>query len=338
MLVYVARRLALAVPLLLGLTLLTFVISHAVPADPVVATLGQRAADSPEIVRRFRERYGLDRPLPVQYVRYLQALLSGDWGVSISSGRPVLEDIRQYLPATVELATVAIALSVGLGVPLGIASARRRGRLTDHASRLVAVAGVSVPVFWLGLMALVVFYWWLGLAPGPGRLSARYAAPPAVTGLYLVDSLLAGDLATFRAAAAHIWLPASVLALYTMGIVVRVTRAALLEVFAEDYLRTARAKGASERRVVYRHALRNAMLPTLTMIGLAYGSLLSGAVMTETVFAWPGLGLYAFRTSTVLDFPAIMGVTLVIGLVYVAVNLVVDLLHAVLDPRVRPAR
>ncbi len=158
MLAYVARRVALAVPLLLGLTLLTFVISHAVPADPVVATLGQRAADNPEIVRRFRQQYGLDRPLPVQYVRYLSALLWGDWGVSISSGRPVLDDIRQYLPATIELATVAIALSVAVGVPLGVMSARRRGRLADHASRLVAVAGLSVPVFWLGLMALVVFY------------------------------------------------------------------------------------------------------------------------------------------------------------------------------------
>ena len=321
----------------IGVTLISFVISHAVPSDPVVANLGQQASQRPEIVAAYRARWGLDQPLYMQYLSFLGNLAHGELGTSLNTRRPISQDVRQFLPATLELSTVAILFALVLGLPLGILSAIYRDGPLDHLARLVSLVGVSIPIFWLAAVSLVIFYAALQIAVGPGRLGPQIQPPPAVTGLYTVDSLLAGDLVTFRSAVEHLMLPGLVLGSSVMGLITRVTRSSLLEVLGQDYVRTARAKGLIEHTVVLRHALRNALIPTVTVLGLAYGSLLSGAVMTETIFAWPGLGRYAYQSAVSNDFPSIMGVTFVIALMYIFVNLVVDLLYAVLDPQIRYA-
>ena len=321
-------------PMLVGITLLTFLLSHAVPADPVTASLGEQAAADPAVVAAFRREWGLDRTLPEQYGIYLWNLVRGNFGVSISTRQPVWLDLRQTFPATVELAVVAMTASILVGIPLGVLSAVKRGRLIDHLTRVVSLIGVSVPIFWLGLIALVVFYARLGWAPSPGRLSATLGPPPMVTGFLLIDSLLAGRPAVARDALSHLLLPAAVLATYNLGIVTRLMRGSTLDVLGEDYVRTARAKGLAEGAVTLRHAARNALIPVITVIGLSFGRLLSGAVIIETVFAWPGLGSYAFRTATSLDFPAIMGITLIVAVVYLIINLLIDISYALLDPRV----
>jgi peptide/nickel transport system permease protein len=321
----------------IGVTLISFVISHAVPSDPVVANLGQQASQRPEIVAAYRARWGLDQPLYIQYLSFLGNLAHGELGTSLNTRRPISQDVRQFLPATLELSTVAILFALVLGLPLGILSAIYRDGPLDHLARLVSLVGVSIPIFWLAAVSLVIFYAALQIAVGPGRLGPQIQPPPAVTGLYTVDSLLAGDLVTFRSAVEHLMLPGLVLGSSVMGLITRVTRSSLLEVLGQDYVRTARAKGLIEHTVVLRHALRNALIPTVTVLGLAYGSLLSGAVMTETIFAWPGLGRYAYQSAVSNDFPSIMGVTFVIALMYIFVNLVVDLLYAVLDPQIRYA-
>jgi peptide/nickel transport system permease protein len=244
-------------------------------------------------------------------------------------------DLRQTFPATVELAVVAMAASVVFGIPLGVLSAVKRGRLIDQLTRVISLIGVSMPIFWLGLIALVVFYARLGWAPSPGRLSATLGPPPLVTGFLLIDSLLAGRPAVARDALGHLLLPAAVLATYNLGIVTRLMRGSTLDVLGEDYVRTARAKGLAEGAVTLRHAARNALIPVITVIGLSFGRLLSGAVIIETVFAWPGLGSYAFRTATSLDFPAIMGVGIVVATIYVVANLLVDVAYALIDPRIQ---
>ncbi len=318
----------------LGVTLISFVVSHAVPADPVVSNLGQIASQRPEIVQAFRERWGLDKPLYEQYIVFVRNLAHGEFGISINTRRPVRKDLALFLPATIELATVAVLLALVLGVPLGIFAAIRRDGPIDHLARLVSLVGVSIPIFWLATVSLVLFYATLHWTVGPGRLGPQMERPEIVTGFFTIDSLLAGDFAAFRDALAHLILPGLVLASSIMGLVTRVTRSSMLEVLSQDYTRTARAKGLSELRVVARHALRNALIPTVTILGLAYGGLLAGAVMTETIFAWPGLGRYAFESVITNDFPSIMGVTFVIGIMYVAVNLCVDLLYGWLDPRI----
>jgi peptide/nickel transport system permease protein len=332
---FLARRLLLMVVAAVGVTLISFVISHAVPTDPVVANLGQQASQRPEIVAAFRARWGLDRPLHEQYLRFVGGVVQGDLGTSINTRRAITTDMREFLPATIELSTVSILLALVFGLPLGVFAALGRDGPIDTIARFVSLAGVSIPIFWLAILALVVLYSTLHLTPGPGRLSPGMLAPPHVTGFYTIDSLLAGDFATFRATLAHLALPSLVLSSSIMGLVTRITRASMLEVLSQDYLRTARAKGLSERTVVVRHALRNALIPTVTVLGLAYGSLLSGAVMTETIFAWPGIGRYAFQATTQNDFPAIMGVTFVIALIYILVNLVVDIVYGLLDPQIR---
>jgi len=332
---YIARRLGLAAVAMIGLTVITFVVSHAVPADPIVANLGQQASQRPEIVAAFRAKWGLDRPLHVQYLTFLGGLVRGDFGVSINTRRAVTRDLKQFLPATVELSTAAIIFAVVVGLPLGVLSALYRDSPIDHLARLVSLVGVSIPISWLATVSLVVFYAALSLAPGPGRLGPQVPMPPGLTGFYVIDSLLTGHFATMRSALAHLVLPALVLSSSVMGLVTRVTRSSMLEVLSNDFMRTARAKGLAERTVVVRHALRNALIPTVTILGLAYGSLLSGAVMTETIFAWPGLGRYAFEAAISNDFPSIMGVTFVIALMYVLANLAVDLAYGVLDPQIR---
>jgi len=333
--VFIGRRLILMIPILIGITLVAFAVSHAVPADPVIANLGQRAQDDPSIVARYRHEWGLDQPLPVQYLIYVKNLLHGDLGVSITSRRPVTTDLRQYFPATLELATAATIFSVLIGIPLGVLAAVRRNRPTDHISRLVSLIGISTPVFWLGLLALIVFYSHLGWFPGDGQIDVGIQPPRTITGMLVVDSFITGDWAAFANGLWHLILPAVVLGSYTLGIVTRMTRGSMLEVLAQDYIRTARAKGVNPRSVVFRHALRNALIPTLTLVGLAYGSLLSGAVLTETIFSWPGIGRYATTTAGTLDFPAIMGVALLTAFIYVVLNLIVDVLYGVLNPQIR---
>jgi peptide/nickel transport system permease protein len=332
---FILRRLLLMVPLLLGVTLLSFVIANTVPSDPVVANLGQSAMSDPKIVAAFKAQWGLDQPKSVQYLVYLRNLLSGNLGMSIRSRRPVLDDLKAYLPATIELATTATVIGVGIGLILGIFSAVWKNSFADFAVRFISLIGISAPVFWLALVSLIIFYVQLRWVPGIGRLDSGIDSPPVVTGFFTIDSLLAGQWSTFVNALGHLILPSVVLGSYSMGLITRITRSAMLETLSQDYIRTARSKGLRERAVLTRHAFKNALIPVLTVIGLSYGTLLSGAVLTETIFAWPGIGRYAYRASTTLDFPAIMGVTLLIALIFSIINLVTDVLYHIADPRLR---
>jgi peptide/nickel transport system permease protein len=332
---YFFRRLLFVIPTLLGITAAAFIIANAIPADPINANLPQSVLNDEEIVAAFRARWGLDKPPIEQYFTYLGNLLEGDLGVSIKSRKPVIDDLKQFIPATFELATFGIFFGILIGVGFGIVSAVRRNTLVDYAVRTFTLVGVSFPVFLLALIGLTVFYAQLGWVGGPGRLSTIVKAPPSVTGWFTIDSLLAGQWGTFTNTISHIVLPALVLGSYVSGIIARITRSSLLEVLSADYVRTARAKGVHERNVIWRHALSNALIPVVTVIGLSYGTLLSGAVLTESIFAWPGIGRYMFRASTSQDFPAIMGGSIMIAIVYIGVNFVVDILYYFLDPRIR---
>ncbi|MDR7520800.1 MAG: ABC transporter permease [Armatimonadota bacterium] len=317
------------------ITLIGFVLTYLIPADPLAMVLSERAMANPEIVRAYRERWGLDAPPAVRYVRYVTNLVRGDLGISIATQQPVAEDLKTFVPATVELTLAAMAVAVAVGLPLGVIAAVFRDRWPDHAARVGSLIGVSMPVFWLGLLTLSAFYYRLQVAPGPGRLDPQIVPPPVITGLMVLDALLARDWAVVASALHHLVLPSLVLGAYVMGVITRVTRSSVLEVLAQDFIRTARAKGLAERLVVGRHALRNALIPTITVVGLAFGNLMAGAVMTETIFAWPGIGRYAVDAASKLDFPAIMGVTLFVALVYVLLSVLVDLAYAWMDPRIR---
>lgn len=334
---YILRRLFLIMPLLVGITLVSFFIANAVPADPITANLPQNALNDEAMVQAFREKWGLDQPLHIQYLTYLGNLLQGDMGTSIKTRNPVTEDIQQFLPATMELATLAIVLGMLMGISFGVLSAVFRNTLLDYALRIFALIGVSFPVFLLALVGLQIFYAQLGWVAGPGRLGFRMDEPEFITGFFTLDALLAGDWTTFQNAFSHLILPALVLASFISGIIARITRSSLLEVLGQDYIRTARSKGVRESWVVLKHGLRNALIPVVTIIGLSYSNLLAGAVLTESIFAWPGIGRYMFRASTSQDFPAIMGVSLLIAVIYVGVNFVVDILYYFLDPRIRMA-
>jgi peptide/nickel transport system permease protein len=334
---YIIRRVLLLVPTLLGITLVTFAVTRSIPTDPVVATIGQQAAEHPAIVQAYREKWGLDRPLPMQYLTFVVRLSQGDVGISMFTHRPVAEDLGEYLPATIELATVAILFSTLCSVPLGVIAAKLRGGPLDILIRTATMIGASMPVFWLALIALNVFYFHLHIAPGQGRLDTGLLPPPTITGLYTVDSILAGEFRTFANALAHLALPALVLATWSIGLLTRVTRTSMLAVLHQDFLRTVRSKGAGEFYIMRRHAIGNALIPVITVLGLAYGDLLAGAVMTETIFGWPGIGRYANTAATHADFPAIMGVTVVVAVIYTVVNLAVDLSYGMIDPRVRAA-
>jgi len=332
---HIIRRVLLIVPMLIGVTLLTFVVSHLVPTNPLVVIVSEKALDNPEIVQAAIRKWGLDRPLPEQYLYYVWNLAHGDLGVSFKTKRPVAQDLAQYLPATVELGLASLAFALAVGLPLGILAALKSGSWVDHLARFVSLLGASMPPFWSGLMALFVFYYVLKLLPGPGRLDTRLVAPPAVTGLELVDTVLARDWAAFASAVQHLILPSVILGWFTLALICRITRSSLLEVLRTDYIRTARAKGLHERTVILVHALRNAFIPTLTVLGLAFAGLMTGAIMTETIFAWPGIGRYAVESAANLDYPAVLGTTLLIAVIYMVVNLVVDILYSVVDPRIR---
>lgn len=326
------RRLVLLVFVVIGVTIVTFVISHMIPGDPARLMAGERA--SRELVENMRQQLGLDRPLYEQYLTYVADLARGDFGISIRTRRPVADDLVRFFPATIELAVTALVFAIAVGIPLGVISAVYKDRPIDHLTRTVSVAGISMPAFWLGLLLILVFYGKLGWLPGSGRIDPGLA-PPTATGFLLIDCVIAGDVAALWSALKHLFLPALTLGFVHVGVVTRQIRSSMLEVMQEDYVRTARAGGLARRSIIFGHALRNALIPSVTMIGLAFGDLLYGAVLTETVFAWPGMGNYVVQSIDSLDFPAIMGFTVVASTAYVIINLLVDLTYMLLDPQIR---
>lgn len=333
-----AARLVLSVALTyLGLLAVTFFVGRVVPVDPALAIVGDRAPE--HVVQRVRQELGLDLPLYQQFANYVGKALQGDFGNSVLTSNPVLDDIVKTFPATLELATCGILIGAGLGVPLGVWAAVRRGGAADHAVRVMALVGYSVPIFWLGLMALVLFYAKLGWVGGPGRIDVAYEYSfERTTGLMLVDAALAGEWEAFGNALSHLVLPASLLGYFSLAYISRMTRSFMLNELAQEYIVAARAKGLSEARIVWRHALRNAMVPLVTVIALSYAGLLEGSVLTETVFAWPGLGLYITNSLQNADMNAVLGGTIVVGTVFIVLNLGSDVLYRWLDPRTRDTR
>ncbi|MBI4276813.1 MAG: ABC transporter permease [Armatimonadetes bacterium] len=333
MLPFVARRLAALVVVLLGMSLVTFVITNLLPADPARVSAGPHASNAD--VERVRRELGLDRPLYIQYAVYVRNLATGNLGTSVRSRQPIAAEIRRHIAATVELTLVAIVVYVAIAVPLGVIAAAHRAGWVDSLTRLGAVGGSAVAPFWLALLLQLVFYRMLAWLPAGGRLPLDVPPPPAVTGLFLVDSLLAGDLHTLGIAARHMVMPVTALALGRLGLTTRMTRAQMVLELAQDYVRTARAKGQAERVVLYRHALQNALNPIVTMVGIQTAYLLSGTVLVEGIFRWPGLGQYALDAIIEMDVPAVLGVALTSSLFFVLVNLAVDVFYATMDPRVR---
>ena len=314
-----------------GVCVITFIISHLIPGDPARLLAGDRASD--EIVQHIRQQLGLDLPLWQQFIHYVEQLLQGDLGMSIRTGRPVVDDLKAFFPATLELAFCALFIALVIGIPLGVLSAVYKNRWFDHLVRLLALTGISTPAFWLGLGVIVLFYGKLNLLPGSGRLDDWFDPPAQITGFYLIDSLLSGDMDVFFNALSHLILPATTLAFVHLGIVARQIRSAMLEQLSEDYIRTALASGLTKFTIIVRYALPNALIPSVTVLGLALGDLLYGAVLTETVFAWPGMGAYVVSSIQALDFPAVMGFAIVVSFAYVLVNLLVDLIYLWIDPR-----
>ncbi len=330
---YLVRRLLSTLFILAGILALTFFLSRVLPGDPARLLAGPRA--SAEVVERVRQINGLDLPVHQQFINYAARLFEGDLGTSIVTRRPVLADILQYFPATLELVLATFLISSTLGVAIGMVTAVKAGQPTDYVGRAVAIAGLSVPDFWVGILAQLIFFATLSVLPFGGRLPTGMSGPEFITGLYTIDALLAGDWGLFKQSAWHLVLPASVLSLASTGLLVRIVRASALEVLNQDYVRMARAKGISPWRLYSRHVLSNALLPVVTFMGLLLGLLLSGAVLVELIFAWPGIGRYTATAISSSDYNAIMGVTVVVATAYVLINLVVDLLYARLDPRVQ---
>lgn len=332
---YIVRRVGFVIVVLLGVTILTFFLARVVPADPARLLAGPRA--SRQAVEEIRHEKGLDRPLWQQYRSYMGALVKGDLGTSLVTRRTVTRDLATFVPATLELVLYSLVVGTLLGLVVGVSSAIRPGDLVDVGGRFLAMGGLSVPNFWVALLLQFLFFFLLGILPFGGRLDTGVLPPPTVTGLYTIDSLLSGRIDLFVQAVSHLVLPVIALALAEMGLVARVVRASMLEVLGQDYIRSARAKGLSPWRIYRRHALRNALLPVVTIIGLEFGLLLSGTVLVESIFAWPGLGRYMAEAISSSDYNAIMGVTIVVTIGYVLINLIVDLAYAYLDPRVRLA-
>lgn len=321
----------------LGLLAVTFFIGRVIPVDPVLAIVGDRAPE--HVIERVREELGLNEPLYVQFAVYVGKALQGDFGTSVLTSQPVWQDILKTFPATFELATCGILIGAGLGIPLGVWAAVRQGGWADHVVRVVGLIGYSVPVFWLGLMALVLFYARLDWVAGPGRIDVVYEyTVPRTTGLLLLDAAMAGEWEAFRNVFSHLVLPASLLGYFSLAYISRMTRSFMLSELSQEYVVAARAKGLSEARIVWRHALRNAAVPLTTVVALSYAGLLEGSVLTETVFSWPGLGLYITNSLQNADMNAVLGGTIVVGTVFVGLNLLSDLLYQLLDPRTREAR
>ena len=329
--VQLAAQLALT---FLGLTAVTFVIGRVIPIDPVIAIVGDRA--SQEVYEKVRLELGLDRPLYEQYLTYLGKILEGDFGTSVLTSQPVLQDIFRFFPATLELATIATIIGVLLGVPMGVMAAVHQGRWIDHVVRLVGLVGYSVPVFWLGLIGLLVLYANLDLVAGPGRLDIYFEdIVEPVTGLILIDAAIAREWEVWENALDHVLLPSGILGYYSLAYIARMTRSFMLDQLRQEYIVTARVKGMSEARVIWVHAFGNILVPLITVIALSYAYLLEGSVLTETVFAWPGLGLYITNSLFNADMNAVLGGTLVVGTCFIGLNLFSDMLYKLFDPRAR---
>lgn len=329
----IMKRLSLLLLVVFGVTLMTFMLSHIIPGDPARMMVGQRATE--ETLQQVRKQLGLDQPVWVQYFQYMKDLLAGDLGTSIRTQKPVIDDLIAYFPATLELALLAFFFAMMVGIPLGVLAAVKKDTAWDHGSRLFSIAGVSIPVFWSGLVMILIFYGILEWFPSTGRLDIKVNPPTRITGLYLMDSLLTGDWIAFKSSLWHILIPAITLSYAQLAIVTRQVRASMLEVLSQEYIRTAVANGISGPFLLFRYALRNALIPTITVVGLSFGSLLGGAVVTETIFGWPGMGKYVVDSIAYLDFPAMMGFTLVIAFGYVLINLIVDLTYYILDPQIK---
>ena len=332
---YIFRRILSTVPTIFGALIIMFVLTRILPGDPVLMVLGP-AHSSPENIAHTRKTMGIDQPLPVQFVRYLGQLVQGDLGYSWHTGNPVGKDLIMRFPATFELTTVALILMVIFGIPLGIVAGYYRNKTPDNIINGITVMGISMPSFWLGLLLIYIFFFILEVAPPPmGRLSSEVNVPPVVTGLLLIDALLSKDFSAFLSALHQLVLPAVTLAFFNLAIIVRTLKADIIDTLREDFIRTARAMGLSQKRVLFKHALRNALLPTVTMLGTIYGFLLGGAVFTEVVFSWPGVGMYAVESIQWLDYSGLQGFIIFYVLVFTIVNLLVDISYKVIDPRVQ---
>lgn len=332
MLKFIIGRLIELVPVLIGISILVFFFIHLIPGDPAAIIAGDFA--TPESIASIRSNLGLDEPLPVQYLKYISRLLSGDMGRSIHTSNPIAEELLQRLPASIELAVSAMLIAVLFGIPAGVISGMRRGSILDTLTMTGALVGVSVPIYVLGLVAVWFFAVQLRILPPGGRISPSVELQ-TVTGFFVLDSILTRNWSALTDVLAHLVIPAVVLCTVPMAIIARITRSSLLEVFSQDFIRTARGKGLPETRVVVRHALKNGMLPVITIVGLQFGVILSGAVLTETIFSWPGIGRWVYEAIQKRDYPIVQGMTLFIGFVFVMSSLVVDVLYTWLDPRVR---
>jgi len=332
-LAFVARRLALIIPTFVGVTLIAFALIRLIPGDPVENLSGERGMD-PARRERLLHEFGLDRPLPVQYAEYVGQVLRGDLGTSLTTHEPVLQEFLTLFPATVELAFFALLFAVVVGLPAGIVAALKRNTVADYAVMGVSLAGYSMPIFWWALLLILFFSVHLGWTPVSGRIAVQFDVP-AVTGFMLVDALRSGEPGAFRSAVSHLILPAIALGTIPLAVIARMTRSSMLEVLREDYVRTVRAKGLSRWRVVVVHALRNALIPVITVIGLQVGLLLSGAILTETIFSWPGIGNWLIHGVQSRDYPVVQGGILLVATIVISVNLVVDLLYGVVNPRIR---
>ncbi|MFO1114510.1 MAG: ABC transporter permease [Beijerinckiaceae bacterium] len=328
------RRIVSAIPSLIGVVIVTFLLTRVLPGDTAAYFAGPAA--TPAAIAEIRHKLGLDLPLAVQFANYVSDLVRGNLGLSLTTGQPVLQDIAARLPASAELTLAGLVLSLAIALPLGVFAALRQGSWVDHLCRIIATAGVSLPVFFTGLLFVYAFYFLLGWAPAPlGRLDVYSSAPATVTGFYLVDSLIARDFETFRAALAQIALPAITLAVFSLAPIARITRASMLSVLGSEFIRTARAAGLEPGTVVVRYALRNALLPIVTTLGMVFSFLLGANVLVEKVFAWPGIGSYAVEALIASDFAPVQGFVLAMAILYVILNLCIDLLYGVIDPRVR---
>jgi len=319
---------------LIGLTAITFTIGRVMPADPVLAIIGDRAGN--DVYERVYRELGLDRPIIEQYFLYLNQLVRGDLGTSIMTARPVMEDIIRFFPATLELATIATLIGILVGVPLGVLAAVYRGKLIDHVIRVVGLLGYSVPIFWLGMIGLLIFYAKLGWVAGPGRIDVYYdGIVEPVTGVILIDAAMAGEWEIFHNAVSHLLLPSLILATFALAYISRMTRSFMLDQLNQEYVLTARVKGLSETAVIWQHAFRNVLVQLITIIGLTWASLLEGSVLTETIFSWPGIGQYITTSLFNADMNAVLGGTIVVGVCFVGINMLSDILYQIVDPRAR---
>lgn len=334
MLKYVAKRVLMVIPVLFGVSIIVFSLMRVFSPDPAPIVLGQHA--TVESISAWRQENGLEEPIVRQYLTYVKGALQGDLGVSYYTKTPVAEEIGARFPATIELAIAAIMFASIVGIFLGVLAAVKKNSIIDAGSTLFALVGVSIPIFWLGILFIMFFSGYLHLLPSGGRINVLLE-PAHVTGFYMIDSIIAGDWEAFQDALLHIILPALTLGMYSMAIITRMTRSTMLETLNQDYIRTARAKGLAEGKVIGKHALRNSMIPVVTVIGLQFGALLGGALLTESVFAWPGIGKYTVDSIMKSDFPVVQGIVLLVAVVFVAVNLAADLTYAYLDPRIKYA-